>query len=391
MKYNFDEVLDRQGTNSVKYDLRKEVFGNDNLIPMWVADMDYRTPSFIIDAIKKRLEHEILGYTVRRDEYFSSLANWTAKKYGWKIKKDWILFSPGIVPAVNMCTLAYTEPGDSIIVQPPVYFPFFGAVKDHGRKLMFNRLNEKDGRYFFDLEDLEKKAKLGAKMLILSNPHNPVGRAWTRQELSGLAELCLKYNIIIISDEIHSDLVLPGYKHTATAGISEEIAASTITCYAPSKTFNLAGLSSSSLVIPDKELRDKFQKQLEILHIGGGNIFGTEASIAAYSKGEEWLRQLLIYLQKNVELVLDRFDGEKLPIKAIAPEATYMTWLDCREMKMCGKELNDFFVNKAGVGMNEGSMFGPGGEGYMRINIACPRSVVLKALDNIENALKSWR
>ncbi|MEE4115324.1 MAG: PatB family C-S lyase [Marinilabiliaceae bacterium] len=389
MIYNFDLPVDRQGTNCVKYDLRKEVFGSDKLIPMWVADMDFLTPPFIIDAIKERLKHEILGYTVRRDEYFETLVSWTERHYGWKIDKEWILFSPGIVPAVNICTLAYTKPGDSIIVQPPVYFPFFGAVKDHGRKLLFNRLRETEGRYYFDFDDLRKKAERGAKMLILSNPHNPVGRAWNKDELAELAEICLEYNIIIISDEIHSDLVLPGFKHLPTASLSEKTASLTITCYAPSKTFNLAGLSTSSVVISDKELRHKFQKQIDSLHISGGNIFGTEASIAAYSKGEEWLSQLLDYIAKNVKLVVEKLNSGDLPLRAVIPEATYMIWLDCRKMKMGGKELNEFFINKAGIGMNEGSMFGPGGEGYMRMNLACPTSILEKALDKIVKAIKN--
>ena len=303
MNYNFDEPVDRQGTNCVKYDLRKDVFGNENVIPMWVADMDFLTPPFIIDAIKKSLKHEILGYTVRRHEYFESLAVWTERRYGWKIDTEWILFSPGIVPAVNICTLAYTKPGDSIIVQPPVYFPFFAAVKDHGSKLLFNKLKEKEGKYYFDFDDLRKKAERGAKMLILSNPHNPVGRAWDKDELMELAEICRKYNILIISDEIHSDLVLPGFKHIALASLSEEIASSTITCYAPSKTFNLAGLSTSSVVITNKKLREKFQRQIESLHINGGNIFGTEASIAAYSKGEEWLRPVTHIYRKKLNLL----------------------------------------------------------------------------------------
>ncbi len=387
MKYNFDEPVDRQGTNCVKYDINKDVFGREDILPMWVADMDFRTPPFIIDALKRRLDHEILGYTVRRKEYFDSIAKWSKHRYGWDISKEWILFSPGIVPAVNICTLAYTEPGDKIIVQPPVYFPFFGAVKDHKRKILFNRLIEEEGNYRFDFDDLRKKARLGAKMLILSNPHNPVGRAWRREELRELADICLKYNILIISDEIHSDLVLPGFKHIPTASLSDDIAAITLTCLAPSKTFNLAGLSTSSMIISDKHLREKFQQKIDSLHIGGGNIFGTEASVAAYQEGEEWLEQLLSYLQENINYLVNRLNGSNMPIKALAPEATYMVWLDCRQMGMKGEELNKFFIEKAGIGMNEGSMFGPGGEGFMRINLACPKATVEKALDNIETAI----
>lgn len=387
MSYNFDKPVNRQGTFSVKHDLNMEVFGKEDLIPMWVADMDFKTPDFIIEAIRKRLEHEVLGYTVRRDEFFSSLVDWTRQRYNWEILKEWILFSPGIVPAINLCTLAFTEPGDKIIVQPPVYFPFFGAVKDHGRKMLFNRLKEDRGRYSFDFDDLRTKAEAGAKMLILSNPHNPVGRAWNREELEELGSICIEHNIVIISDEIHSDLVLPGFKHIPTASLSEEIADITLTCLAPSKTFNLAGLSTSSMVISNKNLRESFDRQIENLHIRGGNIFGTEASIAAYKEGGEWLAELLDYLSQNVRYLCDRIENSKLPITPIIPEATYMIWLDCRQMDMTGKELSEFFIHKASVGMNEGSMFGPGGEGFMRMNLACPRSIIEKAMDNIEAAI----
>ena len=389
MIYNFDEPVDRQGTSCVKYDLRSEVFGNDNVIPMWVADMDFRTPPFIIEAIRKRLDHEILGYTLRRDEYFESLVEWVQIRYAWTISREWISFSPGIVPALNICTLAYTRPGDSIIVQPPVYFPFFTAVKDHGRKILFNRLKEENEYYTFDFEDLEKKAKKGAKMLILSNPHNPVGRAWKKEELIELADICRRYNILIISDEIHSDLVLPGYKHIPLASLSEEISAITISCMAPSKTFNLAGLATSSVIISDKETREKFNRQIDSLHISGGNIFGTEASIAAYRKGEEWLDQLLNYLQGNIDCVLESLNNSATGIIPVRPEATYMIWLNCRALGLGPKALNDFFINKAGLGMNEGSMFGPGGDGFMRMNIACPKSTVIKALENIEKTIKN--
>ncbi len=388
MTYNFDEPVSRQGTNCVKYDLRSEVFGDASVIPMWVADMDFKTPPFIIEALKKRLEHEILGYTVRGELYFSSILDWLKKRYGWTIEKEWISFSPGIVPALNICTLAYTNPGDKIIVQPPVYFPFFTAVKDHGRKLLFNKLLERKGRYYFDLKDLRRKAERGAKILIISNPHNPVGRAWEPEELKELAAVCIENNILIISDEIHSDLVLPGYKHTPLASLSEEIAEITLTCIAPSKTFNLAGLSTSSMIISDKKIREKFNKKIESLHITGGNIFGTEASIASYLYGEEWLNQLLKYLQANIEYVIDRLGKPGSKIRAITPEATYMIWLDCKELGMEPADLNKFFIDKAGVGMNEGSVFGPGGKGFMRMNLACPRKTIETALNNIEKAIQ---
>lgn len=389
MIYNFDEPVIRQGSKSVKYDLRKEVFGREDVIPMWVADMDFKTPPFIIDGIKERLNHEILGYTVRHEAWFTSIADWMKKRFSWQVDKDWISFSPGVVPAINICTLAFTEPGDSIIVQTPVYYPFFAAVTNHGRKLVYNQLKENDGQWGFDIPDLEKKASQGAKMLILSHPQNPIGRVWRPEELLQIAEICLKYNILIISDEIHSDLILPGYKHTPMASLSEDIANITIGCFAPSKTFNLAGMSTSSMIISNSDNRKRFNEIIKSLSITSGNIFGTEASIAAYTYGEKWLEELLVYIQGNIDYLIKRLEKDMQLIKAVKPEATYMVWLDCREMNLDNEELNSFFIEKAGIGMNQGSVFGPGGDGFMRINLACPKATVIKALDNIEDALRN--
>ncbi|MCF8222835.1 MAG: PatB family C-S lyase [Bacteroidales bacterium] len=388
MEYNFDEPLKREGTSCVKYDSRQEIFGKKDVIPMWVADMDFKCPPAVTDALRQRLKHEILGYTVRREEYFSSIKKWLRKRYEWHIENEWIVFSPGIVPALNICTLAFTEPGDKIIVQPPVYFPFFNAVTDHKRKLLFNRLKETNGQWSIDFDDLERKAAQGARMLLLSSPHNPVGRSWSKEELEKLSRICLDNNILIISDEIHADLVLPGHRHIPLAKISGPVADNTLTCMAPSKTFNLAGLSTSSMIISNPGLRKKFEDAINSLHITGGNIFGTEASIAAYSFGEEWLDQLLLYIKNNIEYLVVRLKEVEL-VSPVIPEATYMVWLDCRRMKMSGPELNEFFINKAGVGLSEGSMFGPGGEGFMRINLACNHEILRKAMDNFINALKS--
>jgi len=386
MRYNFDEPVDRQGTSCVKYDSRKEVFGTDRVIPMWVADMDFKSPPFIIEALRRRLEHEILGYSIRPDEYFTSLKDWIKRRHNWDIKEDWVSFSPGIVPALNICTLAYTKPDDSIIIQTPVYFPFFNAVTDHGRKILYNSLIEEDGFWKIDFENLEQKAAQGASMLFLCNPHNPVGRAWNHDELSTLADICLKNDILIVSDEIHSDLILRGYKHIPLAGLSDEIAESTITCMAPSKTFNIAGLSTSSMIISNKLLKHKFDKTIETLHITGGNIFGTHASIAAYKHGDEWLDEMLEYITINIEFVIEKLKDTGY-INPVPPEATYMIWLDCRQMGMSPEELNRFFIDEAATGLSEGSMFGPGGEGFMRMNIACPFETVKKAINNIRNAL----
>jgi cysteine-S-conjugate beta-lyase len=389
MKSCFDEATNREGTNSVKWDLRKEIFGRGDVIPMWVADMDFPAPEFITEALKKRAGHEIFGYTFRGDEYFSSIIKWLERRQQWKIEREWIVFCPGVVPALNLATLAITEPGDEIIIQPPVYPPFFSAVTAHGRKIVHNTLINRKGRYLIDFQGLRSIITPKTKMLIFSNPHNPVGRAWNMCELRQLTEICEENNIVLLSDEIHSDLVLPGVNHIPVATISAEAAANTITCIAPSKTFNVAGLSTASLIISDKTLREKITATLDSLHLGNGNIFGNEASVAAYSKGDQWLDELLIYLKGNIELVVDFLD-ERIPlIKPVKPEATYMIWLDCTALGMNGKELADFFVNKAGVGMNEGSDFGPGGEGYMRMNIACPEKRVTEALKRIESAINN--
>ncbi len=391
MRWNFDEPARREGTNCIKYDLRKETFGATEVIPMWVADMDFNTPDFIINAISTRLKHEILGYSFRPPEYFSSIIDWSEERHNWRIEKDWICFSPGIVPALNFCTLAFTHPGDNIIVQPPVYFPFFSAIESHGRKLIYNHLKESGGIWEMDFENLRDCIDEKTKMIFISNPHNPLGRVWFPDELSELVDICLNNNILIVSDEIHCDLVLPGFKHTPLAKLSEKAAEITITCLAPSKTFNLAGLATSSLIISNPVLRKSFNSVVEKLHVGNGNIFGSVASVAAYTKGVDWLDELLKYLNVNVDFVMD-FCRESIPeIIPLRTEATYLIWLDCRSLGMTGKELQNFFVTKANVGMNEGSTFGPGGEGYMRMNLGCPLKTVTKAMDQIEKAITGIR
>jgi len=391
MSWNFDEPAVREGTNCIKYDLTEETFGKKDVIPMWVADMDFNTPDFVISALRKRLDHEICGYTFRQKEYYSSIAGWIKTRHNWNVDNEWICFSPGIVPALNFCTLAFTVPGDKIIVQPPVYFPFFSAVESHGRILVYNQLKESDGTWEMDFDSLISSIDSKTKMIIISNPHNPVGRVWSPEELTKLAGICLKNNILILSDEIHSDLVLPGFVHTPIASLSEEISASTITFMAPSKTFNLAGLSTSSVIISNPSLRKTFKGIVDNLHVGNGNIFGIVASIAAYSNGHKWLDELLDYVDHNIDFTAD-YCRKMIPeILPVVPEATYMMWLDCRKLAMTGKELQSFFVNKAGVGMNEGSTFGAGGEGFMRINLATTHQTVMKALEQIEKAVSSIR
>jgi cystathionine beta-lyase len=389
--WNFDEPANREGTNCIKYDLREETFGVKDVIPMWVADMDFNTPDFIIKSLQNRLNHEIYGYSFRPQEYFLSIIDWFECRHKWRVEKEWICFCPGIVPALSFCTLAFTQPGDNIIVQPPVYFPFFSAAESHGRKLNYNRLIESDGKWVMDYDSLIAGIDEKTKMIIISNPHNPIGRVWTPEELNKLADICLKNNILILSDEIHCDLVLPGFSHTPVANLSEKIAENTITCIAPSKTFNLAGLSTSSVIISNPVLRKSFNRIVENLHIGNGNIFGTTASISAYSFGHKWLDALLDYIDHNIDFVED-YCRKMIPeIIPVQPEATYMIWLDCRIFGMTGKELQNFFVTSAGVGMNEGSTFGPGGEGFMRMNLATTHQTVMKAMEKIEKAVSALR
>ena len=332
-----------------------------------------------------------MGYTFHPREYFTTIAEWLQTMHGWEVSEDWICFCPGIVPALNLCTLAYTRPGDSIVIQPPVYTPFFDAVENHGRNLILNQLVFSEGKWRMDLDALRRIITPDTRMIIISNPHNPVGRAWDPEELRELASICIENHTLILSDEIHCDLVLPGNKHTPVAKLSSPISAITVTCVAPSKTFNVAGLSTSSVVISNPVLRKYFKSKIDHLHIGNGNIFGTVSSIAAYSEGREWLSGLLEYIDGNVSCVIDycrEFIPEIIPSR---PEATYMIWLDCRNLGMTGKELGEFFVSKAGVGLNEGSSFGPGGEGFMRMNLGTTRQNIMKAMEQIRKAVESVR
>lgn len=388
---NFDFPVDRKNTNCIKHDGMQQFLGAADAIPMWVADMDFYTPEFITKAIQKRADHSLFGYPLRQEGYFTSLINWLERRHQWSTKREWMLFSPGVVPAVNIAVLAFTDPGDRIIVQPPVYFPFFSAVTDHNRALVFNPLIETEGRLCIDFNNLEQEAAKGAKMLIISSPHNPGGSVWTREELSRMASICLKYNLLILSDEIHCDLVFRPNKHTPLASISNEISQITITTVAPSKTFNLSGLSTSTVIIENDTIRRKFQVQLEHLHIGGGNIFGNIASEAAYSNGDEYVDALMEYLSTNYE-TLANYCSTNLPeIIPLKPEATFLVWLNCKALRLDDKELNSFFLTKAKVGLNPGVMFGIGGEGYMRMNIGCRKSTLMEALENIHNAVTELR
>ncbi len=386
MRYNFDEIVDRNNTHCYKYDLREKVFGKADVIPLWVADMDFRTPPFVMEAIRKRAGHEILGYTYMSPTVNEAIVEWNKKRHNWDTRPEWICFSPGVVPAVNLIVMAFSEPGDKIIVQPPVYFPFFTAVENHGRKLVHNPLKYENGLYSMDLDALESFMKDGARMFILCNPHNPTGNTWPAPLLKQVGDMCLKYNVLLVSDEIHGDLVYKGNRHIPMAGLSEEIAANTITCMAPSKTFNLAGLSTSFLVIPDEKKRRQYERKLDQVHVGAGNIFGYTAMEAAYREGMDWLNQLMEYLEGNLVL-LRAFVAAYLPaIKVIMPQATYMVWLDCSGMRLSSAGLKSFMVNRAGLGLSDGPVFGIGGEGFQRINIGCPRSVLQQALIKLQDA-----
>ncbi len=386
MNFDFDQLIERKGSSCIKWDGMQKFLGAGDALPMWVADMDFLTPHFITEAIIKKAKHGVFGYPLREESYFTSLMDWLLRRHQWKVERDWISFCPGVVPAVNIAVLAFTEPGDKIIVQPPVYFPFFTAVTDHKRTLAYNHLKMQNGRLCMDFENLETLAKDGARMMILSNPHNPGGSVWTKDELTKMAEICLKYNILIISDEIHCDLIYKPFKHTPVAGISNEISMQTITTVAPSKTFNLSGFSTASVIIENDSLRRKFNATIDHLHIGGGNIFGNIASEEAYTHGDIYVDELMDYLARNVE-TLEKFVNENLPkIKVIRPESTFLVWLDCTEMGLNDKDLNEFFLHKANVGFNPGIMFGPGGEGFMRMNIGCPVSTLIQGLMRIREA-----
>jgi cysteine-S-conjugate beta-lyase len=386
MKYNFDRIIDRIHTSSVKYDLRQTVFEKSDVIPMWVADMDFETPDFIRDAVIRRASHPVYGYTFRDTDYYQPIMEWMQSHHGWTILRDDIVFCPGVVPALSFAVMAFTKPGDKIIVQPPVYPPIYHVVPDHDRNLSSNQLIQDENTYLIDFTLLEEQAK-DAELLILCNPHNPVGRCWSRQELERIAQICLKHHVLVFSDEIHADLVLPGFRHQVFADLSPEAAEITITAHAPSKTFNLAGLATSSVIISNPGLRASFSQLIEKMHLSWGNLFGSVASTAAYFHGEPWRLQLIDYLNENIEFT-GSFIRENIPaLHMFRPEGTYMIWLDFRKFRLDDKTIRSKLIHEAGLGFNPGTDFGPGGEGFMRMNIACPRSILTVALERLEKML----
>lgn len=388
MRYNFDRLVDRNKTSSLKWDDTERLFGAKGLLPMWVADMDFLSPAPVIEALCQRAEHGIYGYTIRSDSYHESIINWIGKRHGWQIEKEWLTHSPGIVSALSFIVQTYTKPGDKVVIQPPIYYPFLNVVKNNGRELVFNPLILNNGRYEMDFDDLRGKLAGGdVKIMLLCSPHNPVGRVWSREELTELGQICLEHNVLVISDEIHFDIVMPNQSHTNFAEISKAFADNSITCTAPSKTFNLAGLQASTVIIPNPLLREQYMETINRHSLKSTNTFGVTALESAYRNGEEWLDQLLVYLSGNLDYLLESFADSIPLIKPIKPEGTYMVWLDCRELGMDDQQLEHFFVHDANVALRQGYMFGPGGTGFMRINIACPRDVLHEGIKRIEQAV----
>lgn len=381
--FNFDKPVDRVGTANIKWDLREKIFRNSDVLPMWVADMDFETPECIVKAVHKRAAHPIYGYTFFEDQYFESFIKWVKRRHQWEIEKDWIVFSPGIVTATNAAVLAYSEKGDGVIVQPPVYFPFFDSITRNGRKQLNNQLLYLDNTYKINFDDLEKKAKV-AKLILLSSPHNPVSRCWKKEELIRLGEICLENEVIIISDEIHADLILPDYKHIPLASLSDELAEVTVTCMAPSKTFNVAGFFTSQIIIKNRKLRNRFNKVMESMSLVHGNIFGMVASEAGYAHGDKWLDEMMTYVQGNFDLT-EQFFEKELPVLQLAKaEATYLAWIDFSNTGLSDTEINKKLVNEAGLGLSPGTIFGDGGRGFMRMNLGTTQKNVMEALEKLK-------
>jgi len=389
-KYNFDEVINRRGTGAVKTDLLKKLYGRDDLIALWVADMDFMCGDFIVDALMNRCREGIFGYTMAPDSYFNSIIEWVKSRHQWEIKREWLSYIPGIVKGIAFCIMKYTNPGDKIIIQPPVYHPFHLIPEGHSRQVVDNPLLEENGTYRMDLTGLKKIVnKEDCKMLILCSPHNPIGITWDKETLQELAHICAEKKILVVSDEIHADMGIFGHKHIPLATVSQEAADNSITFMAPSKTFNIAGIVSSYSIISNQELRNNFYKYLHASELSDGTIFAYIATEAAYKHGTNWMYQMLRYVEDNI-LFVDKYLKENITqIKAIIPEASYLIWLDCRALGLQQSELVSLFVNKAQLALNDGEMFGSGGTGFMRLNVGCARTVLKQALDQLSRAIIS--
>lgn len=388
MKYDFDRVIDRRNTYSVKYDMAAR--GKpDGVLPLWVADMDFQAPPCVVNALAAQSRHGIFGYSDTDSSYFAALRNWFAGRFNWHIEEDWLVKTPGVVNAIHAAIRALTKAGDSVLIQQPVYYPFASAVRQTERRLVINELLYEKDRYLINFADFERKIiQDDVKMFILCNPHNPVGRVWTREELTRLGDICLRHGVLVISDEIHQDFIFDGHRHLVFTELDPSYRDITVTCTAPSKTFNIPGLQASNIFISNTGLREKFLCECNrsgLAHIG---VMGIVACRAAYADGDEWLGELLRYLAGNVAL-MQEFFAKRLPyIKLIKPEGTYLAWLDFRALGLGTRELDELITHKAKLWLSEGTIFGAGGAGFQRMNFACPRSILLEALERLEKAVR---
>lgn len=385
MKYNFDEIIPRKGTDCVKYDAVESVFSTTDVLPMWVADMDFRSPSCVTEVLRKRIEHEIYGYTFLSPEWKPAIINWVNRRYNWQVSEDEIGFVGGIVPAIAFAIQCFSLPGDNILIQPPVYHPYFSVPKDLGRNVLVNPLKLIDGQYYIDFDDFEKKAEK-CKIFLLCSPHNPGGRVWNEEELRRMAEICARHNVLVISDEIHCDMTLKGFSHVPFAAVSDVAQDNCITFMAASKSFNIAGLKSSYHIIKNEKLRYEYSEFLRRSELDFAPLFATETVAAAYNGGEEWLNCMLQYVEDNIDF-MQNYIAENMPqLSIIRPQASYLVFIDARALNMEQSALVDFFVKQAKVGMNDGAMFGDEGKGFMRMNVGCPRSILQQALEQIKSA-----
>ena len=391
MKYNFDKVIDRNKSNSKKWDGLKEVYGRDDILPLWVADMDFKAPEPVLEALQEKLNHGVFGYNIKSDSLYNSIINWVKKKYNWDIKKEWISFTPGVVPALNIAVREFARDGDNIVIQPPVYPPFFKVLENNNVIANLNPLIHNGEKIVMDYESLENSLNDDTKAIILCNPQNPVGRVWTKDELSKLGEICLKHNVLIFSDEIHSDLTFKDHNTTPMASISEEIAQNTITLIAPSKSFNVAGLATSVAIIPNEKVKEIFENGIEKLGLGSVTTFGAVALEAAYTHGEPWLNEVMEYIESNADFAID-FIRKNIPeITVEKPDGTYLLWLDFRSLDKTSDEIQDALVNVGRIGLNDGSAYGLEGSRFFRINIGCPKSTLEDGLNRIKKAVESFK
>lgn len=385
----FENVYNRNNTRSVKWDMRNTVFQSDDVLPMWVADMDFKAPQAVNDALIKRAEHGIFGYTIIDDDVKNPIINWVSKRHNWKINKEWLSFSPGVVASLHMAVQAFTKPGDNILIQTPVYTPFYNVIESHDRKIVKSPLQKQDNYYQIDFADFEEKLKQGISAFILCSPHNPVGRVWKQEELQEIARLCLKYDVLILSDEIHADLIYPGETHIPIASLSEDIAANTITFMSPSKTFNLAGLQASYIITSDKKTKETLDSQLLKQGHNMLNTMGNTALEAAYRYGEEWLDGLKSVLQQHKEYVTSMLEEKTDILTVTRSEGTYLLWIDCSKLQLDSDALKKFMNETAKVGLNAGVDYGEEGKLFMRMNIACPRETLEKGVKRLISAVNN--